>query len=290
MKNLIIVLVLLVLVSCQSKKKEIERLQAKNDSLMQITELKDNSLYEYIAAFNDIQRNLDSIKALENIININTSMGEIKGSAQDQVNEDIRTIYDLLVKNKKMVAQLQKKLKNSNVRVTELEKMVTILNAQVEEKDTQINKLRDDLARMNVKVENLSSRVESLEEETEQQSAEIKKQQTEIETKTQLLRTAWYAIGTKKELMDNKVITKEGGFIGLGSSKTLSDNFNKEYFTRIDITQLDYIPLSARKARLITRHPSGSYHISGVKRADTLFIKDFNEFWGASKYLVIEVE
>ena len=291
MKRAIIALVVLfALAGCNSHKKELEKLKAKNDSLMQVTQLKEESLYEYITSFNEIQRNLDSIKAMENIINIRTAGGELKNSAKDQINEDIKTIYELLVKNKKLVASLQKKLNSSDVRMAELEKMVTYLNTQVEEKDAQINALKNELGNMNIKVENLSSQVAVLEEVTRQKEEEIQKHKDEIESKTTLLNTAYYAIGTRKELTENNIINKEGGFLGIGSTKTLKGDFNKDYFTKVDITRLEYIPLGAKKARLITKHPASAYRISGVKRADTLFITNSSEFWAAGKYLVIEVE
>lgn len=289
-KILFFALMIAVLASCNSHKKELERLQAKNDSLMQLTQMKDQSLYEFITTYNSIQRNLDSIKALENIINVNTAGGEVKGSAKDQINEDIKTIYELLVKNKKMVASLQAKLKKSDTRVAELEKMVAFLNAQVEEKNAQIENLRAELEKMHIKVEKLNVRVEELETTTASQAAEIQRQKEELDNKTTALNTAWYAIGTKKELLENNVINKEGGFLGIGSNKTLKEDFNKDYFTKTDIRKLEFIPLMAKKAKVITKHPTTSYYISGKKRADTLFIKNPQEFWSASKYLVIEVE
>ncbi|MEJ5302873.1 MAG: lipoprotein [Bacteroidales bacterium] len=281
---------IVVLAACNSHKKELEKLQAKNDSLMQLTQMKDQSLYEFITTYNSIQRNLDSIKALENIININTSGGEVQNSAKDQINSDIKTIYELLVKNKNMVASLQSKLKKSNTRVAELEKMVAFLSAQVEEKNAEIENLRAELEKMNVKVEKLNIKVEELESTTASQAAEIQKQKEELENKTTTLNTAWYAVGTKKELLKNNVINKEGGFLGIGSNKTLKEDFNKDYFTRVDIRKFEFVPLMAKKAHLITKHPTSSYYISGQKRADTLFIKNPNEFWSASKYLVIEIE
>lgn len=289
-RTLIVLFAFLTLVGCNTKKKEIERLQAKNDSLMQVAQLSEESLYEYITSFNEIQRNLDSIKALENIINVRTAGGEVKSSTKEQINEDIKTIYELLAKNKKLVASLQKKLSSSDVRMAELEKMVTYLNTQVEEKDTQINTLRGELEKMNIQLANLSSQVAELEEVTQQKEEEIQKHKEEIEIKTSLLNMAYYAIGTKKELSDNNIITKEGGFLGIGSTKTLKEDFNKDYFTKVDITRLEYIPLGTKKAKLITKHPATAYRISGEKRADTLFITNPSEFWAAGKYLVIEVE
>lgn len=281
---------IVALAACNTHKKELEKLQAKNDSLMQLTQMKDQSLYEFITTYNAIQRNLDSIKALENIINVNTSGGEVKNSTKDQINDDIKTIYELLVKNKKMVASLQAKLKKSDMRVAELEKMVAFLSAQVEEKNVEIENLRTELEKMNVKVEKLNIKVEELETTTASQAAEIQRQKEELESKTTALNTAWYAIGTKKELLKNNIINKEGGFLGLGSSKTLKENFNKEYFTRVDIRKLEFVPLLAKKAKLITKHPIESYYISGNKKADTLFIKNPQEFWSVSKYLVIEID
>ena len=289
-RTLIVLFAFLTLVGCNTKKKEIERLQAKNDSLLQVAQLNQESLYEYITSFNEIQRNLDSIKALENIINVRTAGGEVKSSTKEQINEDIKTIYELLAKNKKLVASLQKKLSSSDVRMAELEKMVTYLNTQVEEKDAQINTLRGELEKMNIQVANLSSQVAELEEVTQQKEEEIQKHKEEIEIKTSLLNTAYYAIGTKKELADNNIINKEGGFLGIGSTKTLKEDFNKDYFTKVDITRLEYIPLGTKKAKLITKHPATAYRISGEKRADTLFITNPSEFWAAGKYLVIEVE
>ncbi|KUK58079.1 MAG: Uncharacterized protein XD81_1266 [Bacteroidetes bacterium 38_7] len=289
-RTLIVLFTFLTLVGCNTKKKEIERLQTKNDSLMQVAQLNEESLYDYISSFNEIQRNLDSIKALENIINVRTAGGEVKSSTKEQINEDIKIIYELLAKNKKLVASLQKKLSSSDVRMAELEKMVTYLNTQVEEKDAHINTLRGELEKMNIQLANLSSQVAELEEVTQQKEEEIQKHKEEIEIKTSLLNMAYYAIGTKKELSDNNIITKEGGFLGIGSTKTLKEDFNKDYFTKVDITRLEYIPLGTKKAKLITKHPATAYRISGEKRADTLFITNPSEFWAAGKYLVIEVE
>ena len=42
-------------------------------------------------------------------------------------------------------------------------------------------------------------------------------------------------ISSVKELKENNVITKEGGIIGLGKTTKLSSDFNKEYFTKINI-------------------------------------------------------
>ena len=66
--------------------------------------------------------------------------------------------------------------------------------------------------------------------------------------------------------------------------------FQKEYFTKVDITEMKELPLSAKKAKIITTHPAGSYKLEGENKVDKLVILNPDEFWSVSKYLVIVVE
>ena len=91
-------------------------------------------------------------------------------------------------------------------------------------------------------------------------------------------------------LIEQKVITKEGGFVGLGRILKLMEDFNKDYFTKIDITELKEIPLNFKKVKLVTTHPSSSYTLKGEEPIEKIVINDATEFWSASKYLVILVE
>jgi hypothetical protein len=105
------------------------------------------------------------------------------------------------------------------------------------------------------------------------------------------LNTAYYAFGTSKELIKNNVLTKEGGFIGMGKTAKMKEDFNKAYFTKVDASTTNEIVLGAKKAKLITTHPSGSYKIEGADgKAEKLVILNSDDFWSASKYLVIVVE
>ena len=47
---------------------------------------------------------------------------------QDRINENIRSINDLMKENKEKMASLQKKLKSSNTKVAGLEKMLAKLS------------------------------------------------------------------------------------------------------------------------------------------------------------------
>lgn len=285
-KYFLLLMILPFFFSCNTKNKEIERLKAQNDSLAVVAGQKDETIVDYLRDFNEIQGNLDSIKQAEKIIYLNTtsSNGELNQNAKDKIVSDVRLIVDLMQKNKHQIASLSKKLKKSNLKVKELEKMIGNLNKQLQEKEIEIGQLKDKLAQLDIQVQNLIASVDTL-------STENKIKTQIIDEKTKSLNTAYYIIGTYKELSAKKILTKEGGFIGLGKSKTVSKDFNRDAFTKIDITQFKTITINKKKAKMLSSHPSSSYKFEGTKdKVNNLVITNSDDFWSTSKYLVILVE
>lgn len=285
MKKLILVALLIpILFGCDNKKKEYESLRMRYDSLMSIGFTKDTALISYMESFNAIQANLDSIKMAEMIITQKSTVeGEVQPDVKEQINRDINMIFQKLQQNKQTIAELRSKLKKSNSRVGVLEEMIDRMTRQMQEKDVEIASLSEKLERMNIQIEVLSSSVGNLAAEGEAKSQTISEQ-------TEALNTAYYVIGTKKELRDQNIITMEGGFAGIGRNKKIKDDFNPEYFTRIDITKFHSIPILRKKADIITTHPSQSYKLYGEKSVDSLVITNPKNFWSTSKYLVIMID
>lgn len=240
----------------------------------QLTE-KEKAVQEFVNAFNEIQTNLNEIKEKEKIVASNAKSGDVK-SKEDQIKEDIQAIYELMAKNKAKLSRVNKKLKKAESKISGLEQMIASLEAQLNEKDVQINELKNTIEQLNIELSNLQINYEELEEESD--------------VKTEKLNSAFYAIGTMKELKEKNVVTKEGGFIGIGKTAQLKNDFNKDYFTKIDISQVNSIPLGAKKVKILTTHPSGSYKLVGEKPIEKLEINNAEEFWGASKYLVVVIE
>lgn len=240
-------------------------------------EKQDSSIQSFIRGFNEIQDNLDEIKQKEKIVSEMSKDPESRKSKEQQIVDDIQSIYDIMNKNKQRLASMKSKLKNSDKRNDELEKFISRLTVEIEQKDAQINDLKGQLEKMNVELTNLNLNYE----EATQESA----------VKTEKLNTAYYAFGTSKELIKNNVLTKEGGFIGMGKTAKMKSDFNKAYFTKVDASVFTEIVLSAKKAKLVTTHPAGSYKIEGAEgKAEKLVITNAEDFWSASKYLVIVVE
>lgn len=270
---------------CTEKfKKEIERLQRETDSLKAETVERDTITMAYIKAFNAIQQNLDEIKMRERLITeISEGDPEKRKSMEEQINRDIEAIYELLLKNKKMVDDLQRKLRSQGIKNAELEKMIANLNTQIELKDAEIGRLKESLAQMNITIRNLELDLETMEKLSEQQTALIGQQEAE-------LNKVWYIVGTRKVLEEKKVLTKEGGFIGIGRSSRVSEQFDKSEFTMADRRDLRSLPIFSKKARLVSVHPSGSYQLTGDAQVDSLKILHPDDFWSASRFLVVVID
>ena len=288
MKKLLVILSVVMLVSCGQHKKEIARMQAKQDSIAQLGVQKDASILEFIGAMNEIQTNLDSIKTIEKIVSVQANSGsEMKPAAKKSIIEDIRQINNLLQKNKELVKSLQGRLRASNLKITELEKMIELLNKQVADKDGEIASLKQELAKLNIDVAGLNQKIETITKESEQT---IKEKNLAIEAQVILMNTAFYATGTKKELTEKNVIEKEGGVLGLGKTIKMKKDFNRDFFKKIDIREFKELALNTKKAKIVTVHPAGSFHMTGTKTVESLVIDQPEEFWKASKYLLIVVE
>jgi len=278
--NLLLLLIATTLFfSCNNDELENRINDLQQDSLSAVSELngKEEEILTYISSLNEIQENLVEIKEREKLMTTRFDKGsEITPNMKEQILEDINLINGLLQENKDKMAALSSRLKKSNLKIAELEKMIEMLAVQVQEKDAQIADLQTKLAQANEQIkvlfEEYNLRLEELGEQED------------------LLNTAYYCFGTSKELLANGVITKEGGFIGIGKTQKLADEFNKKYFTQVDITATNEIALAATKAKVVTNHPSSSYEIKGEKTADRIIIKDPEAFWSASKYLVVIVD
>jgi TolA-binding protein len=290
MKKLLLILSVVVLVSCGQHKKEIARMQAKQDSIAALGVQKDNSILEFIGAMNEIQGNLDSIKAIEKIVSVQTAPGtELKAEAKNRIIEDISQINNLLQKNKALVESLQGKLRASNLKIAELQKMIDNLTKTVGEKDAEIASLKQDLEKLHFDVAGLNKKIETITAESE---ATIKEKNAAIDAQTIAINTAFYAFGTKKELTEKNVIEKEGGVLGMGKTIKMKKDFNREYFMKIDIREFTSLTLNTKKAKLVSFHPDGSYHfkLTDKKTVESLVIDKPEDFWKASKYLLIVVE
>lgn len=277
MKKIAFLLLPVFLFSMCTNKKMVEEAQLRSDSLQRISLQKDSAIYAFMGTFNDIESNLQEIKAKENIISLNAGETGSPKSREDQINEDINFIYDLMLENKARVAELEKQLKRANIRNSELQKTIANLHVKLQEKDKEIFELREQLKNMNIMVDELNYKIDTL-------AFELQVKDAIIEAQEESLNTAYYLFGSNKELKEKKIIDKKGGFIG---SKKVNRDFDKELFTKIDIREKTEFSINRNKIKIVSTHPSNSYNIVGEKPVEKIEITDPDEFWSVSKYLII---
>lgn len=282
MKKFVFIIPIILLISCNQQK--VEQLQVKNDSLAVASQQKDSLITDFVKSLNDISDNLDQIKKKEKIIALNTQRNvELNQNVKDKISNDVKSIYDMMIRNKNLIASLSKKLKASNLKIKEFQIMIERLKKELQEKDAEITLLRNKLAGLNIEIDSLNLAIDTLFFQNTQKTKVIVEQKNE-------LNTAYYVFGTDKELKEQKIISKKGGFVGIGGVRKLMHDFNKDYFTKIDISETKTIEIFMKKAKIITNHPSDSYKVYGEEKVDSLVITNPKKFWSISKYLVIKVK
>jgi hypothetical protein len=283
------VVIALVLFSCGGNEEmlinELEELKQENVELKERIgniEAKDSLLNEYAKFIFEIQNNLELIRQKESSLMLKSKNPEFNRTDSSIIN-DLQQLGALLADNKAKVNSMNARLKNSKLQIQELESVVLNLTSQVEERDRQILGMKGELSDLGVAFDELLYAYE------ENISVIAEKNQT-IEAQEDMLNTAYYTFGTSKELKNNGVITKEGGFIGIGKTNKIKDDLNKEYFTEINIKETKEITLGVDKATLITSHPADSYKFVGENKVEKIKILNSEKFWSISRYLVVETK
>ncbi len=280
---LVLLLMLFIGFSCEAPRDDAEHLQQENEKLREKLEQNQENVEAYFSALNEIESNLRIIKEREEIITGETSRDfELGPGQQDRINQDIMVIGELMENNRLLIESLNNRIRSSQVRISGFEQMVDRLNQTIEDKEIEIQILRNHLSRLNLEVDYLTARVDTLESETRQKSRMLAEQTLEMNT-------AWFAMGSRRELTEHNIISREGGFLGLGRTNRLKADFDRDFFTRLDVTRDFKITIFGENPEVITTHPAESYQIVEEEGETFLQISDAQRFWSTSRYLVIQV-
>ena len=287
MKKLLFLSVCVALLASCGNAGKNEALKAENDSLTATLASRDAELEEIMAIFNDVQEGFRLINEAENRVDLQS--GSLEGATPAQkIKEDIRFISEKLQSNREQIAKLEEQLKNSKHNSAQFKKAIANLNAELQAKAEQIETLQTELASKNIRIAELDDAVAGLTQNVADLIAENKVKSATVASQDKALNTAWFVFGTKSELKEQKII--ESKF--LQKTKVLSDaEFNKDYFTKIDIRTDKEIKLYSKNAELLTTHPAGSYELVKDEKGQlTLKITKPAQFWSVSRYLVILVK
>lgn len=231
---------------------------------------------------NVIYVRLDSMRQVEDKIRKLTS--DMRGGEVDpatggmSIDEGMQQIERQMQANRAKVAELERKLKESGQQNSVMANQIAGLKKSLEDKDAEIGQMRERVAQLETEVEGWKSRYSGKIDELDSTNVVLEDTRTKANT-------AYYIIGTEKELKkQNIIINDKKGFEPDGRSKSK--------FTAVDIRTTNSIMIGsasdvkAKNVKLIPSRPSGSFKVEERSGNVYLEITDTEAFW-ESKYLAI---
>ena len=271
----------LMVASCNDGVKKVEQVALlQRDSLEQIIAQKDNEINDMMTTLSDIEEGFREITEAQNRV---TLAKEGEGTnTKLRIKENIQFIQSAMKQNKELINKLKQQVRESSVKGEQLKKIIDNLTEQMAQKDQQLQALREELDRKDIHIAELDEQVADLNENVGILKDENAQKAETISSQDKQLHSAWFVFGTKKELKEQNILDK---------GEVLQKNFNKDYFTKIDIRIDKEIKLYSSSAEILTKHPADSYTLQrDAKKQYVLRINDPERFWSVSKYLVVQVK
>jgi len=280
-KLLFIGLCLMAVASCRQEAPKVDTEAVRQrDSLNQVITERDNEINDMLATFNEIEEGFREINEAQNRVSV-AKQGE--GATKKQlIRENVQFIQSTMRQNRELINKLQQQLRESTFKGDQLKRTIENLTQQLVEKDAELQKLRAELDAKDIHITELDEQIAGLNTNVTELKEESSEKTTTINAQDKQLNTAWFVFGTKDELKDQKILV---------DGKVLQSNFNRDYFTKIDIRIDKEIKLYSRSAKMLTSHPAGSYTLErNSNKQYVLRITNPQLFWSTSKYLVVLVK
>ena len=274
-------LALAAMVACKQEKSNADSaLVQQRDSLSQVIAQKDNEINDMMLTMNEIEEGFREIAEAENRVSI-AKDGE-GANKQQRIRENMQFIQQTMTQNRELINKLRQQLRESTFKGEQFKKAIENLAQQLEEKNQQIQQLRAELDAKDIHISELDENIANLNTDVSNLTAESSRKTETINAQDKELNTAWFVFGTKNELKEQNIYVK---------GKVLQSNFNKDYFTKIDIRIDKEVKLYSRSAEILTAHPANSYTLQrDANKQYVLRITNPQLFWSTSKYLVVLVK
>src|SRR4030042_3418871 len=211
-------------------KEQLSLMEGQRQAFTEQLSARDSAINEWVLTFEEIEKDLKTITQKENMITLQASDAEFSKDKRQQILEDVRYINTLLDQNKKKIASLSDQLKKSGIEIKGLQDKIVVLEASMKERDNEISELKMALVDKDFEVAQLNTRMTDLQMTVAQQDEKINDQTDE-------LNKAYLIYGTYKDLKEKGLVSKEGGFLGLGRKEALQEDFADSSFTQINFTE-----------------------------------------------------
>lgn len=291
MKNFKYFFLSLFIISCVSNSESVTEESRRIDSLQSVLSSKDQAINSlefqklnddsivnlYALYIQKIKDNINEINKQELIINNKKNNSDFIEKDTTDIIKSIKILSKKLQENESMILALNNAVKQEKDKNSQFSSQVTDLREEIAQSNREVYYLKEELNSMNASFESIFKKYNL--------------QNKKISDLNQKLNEVAYVIGSKSELLDNGVLTKSGGLIGIGKTRKLNSDLNTDYFTYVSKYKLPNIPLGYKTVRLMTAHPASSYRLSSSNEIiDSLIIINQDDFWRNSKFLVVEVK
>lgn len=241
--------------------------------------------------FVEIESNLAAIRTREGFVVSNLIADEFSGidGVEERINNEIDAIEMLITENNMLIEGLKEQAGEKDGRIAAYKKSVTALEYRVADYKEQTQALAAEAAKLKGNLMSAEQKNREIQQELVRSELVVEIQEEELETKDEALSTGYYVVGSFKELKDQHVAERTGGVLGLGSTKTVRDDFNRDRFTKVNIYEMTSIPVFANDPELISIHPEASYRLVHGEKGEVRWIEvlDPEMFWENTKYLVV---
>jgi septal ring factor EnvC (AmiA/AmiB activator) len=283
MKKLIVLsIAVLAILFTGCNQAKIAEMEAEILNLQNEKHLADSLTSKFYEFLNEVDNNLAEIKRKEKIISKTT--GETRQAPQQKILQDLADISEMMDKNRARLNELEslrRQLRAANVNTQHLQDMIDALKRRVEEQEAEIKELQEKLRVANQRIDVLVVEKQELTEDNERKQAKIEDQIIE-------LNVDYYTIGTSASLREAGIITRSGGFIGIGRTNVVNESMNLNNFTKIDIRDFKRLETNAERIEIITTHAPESFRINNDDRKNLVIeITNPTLFWKSSKFLVV---
>ena len=291
MKNFKYFFLSLITISCVSNSETVSEESRRIDSLQSVLSSKDQAINSlefqklnddsivnlYALYIQKIKDNINEINKQELIINNKKNNPDFIEKDTTDIIKSIKILSKKLQENESMILALNNAVKLEKDKNSQFVSKVTDLREEIAQSNREVYYLNEELNSMNASFEAIFKKYNL--------------QNKKISDLNQKLNEVAYVIGSKSELLDNGVLTKSGGLIGIGKTRKLNSDLNTDYFTYVSKYKFQNIPLGYKTVRLMTAHPTSSYRLSTSNEIiDSLIIINQDDFWRNSKFLVVEVK
>ncbi len=279
-----------------NKENKIDDLNKRYSDLTTMYQERDSIVNDLNTTFDEIEENLTFVKNKRSQLSIEKSEGN--PSRNEAIVADIKLMNTMLEESSNKIDELNEKLKTSGIDIKSFRNKIAQLSKSVEEQNESIAQLETDLKERDEQIAVMDEKVGTLESDIAEKVNTLQMKNDSLQMKSEVitnrendLNRAYFASGTYKELKDNGVVEKDGGFLFLGRNEKVQNNINEKYFTELDKRSTDVFPIFSKKAEIISEHPDSSYrYIYENDQIAYLKIENPEEFWKLTKYAVVQVK